>query len=355
MTLPSVYISYPRVLLANQEDSDLTASLVLFVVEETCAGLYRAEVTFNNFGANGSRMGYLFFGRDKLDFGTDIALEAGSAHQQIFKGRITALEASYPDGGGTLITVLAEDRLQDVRMTRRTRSFVDMSDGAVIEQLARDHSLTPQVDVRGPTHHVLAQMNLSDLAFMRECARRVDAELWVEDTTLYAQTRPERASSTVTLEYGVSLIACNICADLAHQCTGLTVSGWDVASKSAIVETVQEAAISRELRGGISGSAILSEKFGARPHSIVHQVPLTSEEARGSAEASYRERARRFLTGSGVADGNADIRVGKLVGLSGLGPLFDGTYYVVRVRHLFDSTSGFRTEFDVERPGIGTA
>lgn len=62
MTLPSVYISYPRVLLANQEDSDLTASLVLFVVEETCAGLYRAEVTFNNFGANGSRMGYLSLG-----------------------------------------------------------------------------------------------------------------------------------------------------------------------------------------------------------------------------------------------------------------------------------------------------
>lgn len=355
MTLPSVYISYPRVLIADQVDTDLTDSLIALMVEETCAGLYRCEVTFNNFGANGPRMGYMFFGRDKLDFGKDLALELGPGGQQVFKGRITGLEASFPDGGGTQITALAEDRLQDFRMTRRTRSFEDMSDSDVIEQIARDHSLSPQVDVSGPTHRVLTQVNLSDLAFVRECARRVDAEVWVEDTTLYAKTRKDRATDTVALEYGVSLIAFNVCADLANQCTSLTVGGWDVASKSAIEETAEEAAISSELNGDTSGSAILSEKFGARPHSIVHRVALTSEEARNVAEASYRERARRFLIGSGVADGNADIRVGTLIDLTGLGPLFDGTYYVARVRHMFDGASGFRTEFDVERPGIGSA
>lgn len=355
MTLPSVYISYPQVLLANQVDADLTANLTALMLEETWQGLYRCELTFNNFGASGLRMDYLFFGRDKLDFGKDIALELGPGDGRIFTGRITGLEASYPDGGGAQITALAEDRLQDLRMTRRTRSFEDMADGDVIEQIARDHSLTPQVDVSGPTHRVLTQVNLSDLAFVRECARRVDAEVWVEGTTLHAQTRKDRAAATVALEYGVSLISLRVCADLAGQCTKLTVGGWDVAAKSAINETADEAAISAELNGDTSGSAILDQQFGPRPHSIVHRVPLTGEEARSIAEAGYRERARRFLTGTGTADGNTAIRVGTLVDLTGLGPLFDGPYYVMRVRHTFDGLSGFRTEFDVERPGIGGA
>jgi hypothetical protein len=33
--------------------------------------------------------------------------------------------------------------------------------------------------------------------------------------------------------------------------------------------------------------------------------------------------------------------------------LFEGKYYVTRSRHLFDTRSGFRTQFVAERPGIG--
>ena len=36
-----------------------------------------------------------------------------------------------------------------------------------------------------------------------------------------------------------------------------------------------------------------------------------------------------------------------------IGPLFSGKYYVVEVRHRFDSQKGLRTEFTAERAGIG--
>ena len=67
----------------------------------------------------------------------------------------------------------------------------------------------------------------------------------------------------------------------------------------------------------------------------------------------YRERARRFVSGTGLADGDPRIRVGTTVNLSSLGDLFNGKYAVVRVRHTYDETVGYRTEFDVERPGLG--
>ena len=39
--------------------------------------------------------------------------------------------------------------------------------------------------------------------------------------------------------------------------------------------------------------------------------------------------------------------------LKELGPLFSGKYTVTAVRHRFDTAQGVRTEFEVERPGIG--
>ena len=48
-------------------------------------------------------------------------------------------------------------------------------------------------------------------------------------------------------------------------------------------------------------------------------------------------------------------RVGCRADLQGLGPLFNGKYYVSDVKHLFDSSKGLRSEFRAERLGIGQA
>src|SRR5439155_18509872 len=136
--------------------------------------------------------------------------------------------------GGSQMLVLAEDKLQGLRMTRRTRSFEDVSDQDVIEQIANEHSLTPQLDLDGPSYKVLTQVNQSDLAFIRERARSVNAELWVQDTKLFAKKRTDRAGTAIDLAYGVNLISFSVRADLAHQCTEVGVAGWDVAAKEAI-------------------------------------------------------------------------------------------------------------------------
>jgi len=355
---PSAYISRPKVLIAGKVNDALSTDILTVLVEETIEGLYRCEACFNNYGKRSDGTGYLYLGRDILDFGKDFAIQLGTSDQtrQVFKGRISGLEAEFPDGGSGQLIVLAEDRLQDLRMTRRTRAFDDSSDADLIQKIAQEHSLTPDLDVNGPTYKIVAQVNQSDLAFLRERARSINAEVWVEDTKLLARTRSGRASSVgaaLDLVYGVNLHAFNVRADLAHQCTELGVAGWDVAAKSAISETSTASDISAELNGDTGGSSILQQAFAERKERVVHTTPLTSEEARAIAQARYRERARRFVTGSGIADGDARIRVGSTLNLAGLGKLFSGKYYVVRVRHTYNVMHGYRTEFDVERPGLG--
>ena len=130
MTIPSAYISRPKVLIAGKVNDALSVDILSVLVEETIDGLYRCEACFNNYGKVSDGVGYVYLGRDILDFGKDFAIQLGPQDQtrQVFKGRISGLEAEVPDGGSGKLIVLAEDRLQDLRMTRRSRTFEDVSD-----------------------------------------------------------------------------------------------------------------------------------------------------------------------------------------------------------------------------------
>ena len=349
------YSARPVIRLAGADNEALGQGLLALMVVETTEGLYRCEATFGNWGAQDDGGDYFYLDRATLDFGRRLSVQVGEGgtEAEIFEGLITGLEAKYPQAGPPEIVVLAEDRLQDLRMTRRTRSFESVTDSDVIHQIASEHGLHTDVDIDDTAHHVLAQVNQSDLAFVRQLARAADAEVWVAEDTLHAQARGRRETSELTLTYGRKLLAFSVMADLAQQRTSLTVSGWDVTQKESLAHTATESTIQQELQGRSSGSSILQSAFGERAEQIVHRAPITTEEAHAMADAAYRQMARRFLTGQGVCKGDGRLRVGSAVTLQGLGTLFDGGYYVTEVQHTYNATEGYRTAFRVERPGLG--
>lgn len=348
--------SRPAFLVDGEEVSGLSEGLLSLSITESTDGLFCCEACFGNWGPTSDGVGFLYFERDVLEFGKSFRVEMGDGDTRapVFEGRIMALEGRFPRRNPPELQVLADDRCQDLRMTRRTRAFEDVNDADVFEQIAGEHGLRAEIDVDGPDYRTLAQVNQSDLAFLRERARAIDAEVWVESDALFAQARGRRrAAAEVSLTYGRGLREIEITADLANQRTAVAVSGWDVSAKESITETAAESAIGSELNGGTSGASVLSDAFGDRPEQIVHSVPLTGSEAMAVAEASYRTLARRFLCGEAVVEGDARIKVASHVVLGGLGPLFDGIYYVTRVCHTFDGKNGFLSRMSIERPGIG--
>lgn len=350
--LPGAYVLTSKLTIDGEDSPDVSQNIHSSFVEETIAGLARCELVLINHGESG----FLYFDRERFDFGAEIGFSVGmgATETSLFQGVITGLEATYMEGGGVRLTILAEDKLQNLRMTRRTRTFEDVNDEDVMQTIAQEHSLqTAFEDLDGPTHRLLVQTNLSDLAFMRQCARRLNAELWLDGATLHAAPRSARGAEPVSLAYGANLLEFQVRADLAHQCTDLTVAGWDVQAKDAIRETADDGVLGSELTGLSGGGSILADAFGERKASLVHTTPLSSEEATAVAEARYLERARRFVTGMGVTDGDPRIRVGTTLSLSQLGQMFDGDYYVVRTCHVISLDRGYQTELEVERAGIG--
>jgi len=354
-TTRGFYAAQPGLRVSGNAEPALEENLLSLLVEETTAGLYRCEATFQNWGPVGGEVDYLYLDRQLLDFGSPFEVVAGSdeAEHRIFHGRITGLEAVFPGERAPEVTVLAEDRFQDLRMTRRTRTFEESSAADVIRQIADNHSLRAEIDIGDGTLPVVAQVNQSDLAFLRDLARSLAADLWVVEDTLYAQSRNHRQTSSVTLTYGQGLMNFRVLADIARQRTSVTVNGWDVAVKDGVNHEADEAVIRNELNGFEGGGSTLRSAFGERKERIVHMAPFTRQEAQSLSEAKYRQIAGKFVTGRGLAVGDGRIRVGTHVRFQGLGDLFGGSYYVTRVRHTFERSTGYRTAFEVERSGIG--
>lgn len=352
--MPSTLTSYsptPTVTLDGDTPDDFAARVLSVTVEESVHGLARAELRLDNWANTGDGPGYAFADRSTVDFGTSVEVKVGPPDERstIFTGRVTGLEAEYAADTGPTLVVLAEDTLQDLRMTRRTRTFENSSDADVVERIANDHSLNPDVTLDGPTHEALCQLNQSDLAFLRDLALPHGADVWLDGSTLHIGTRDEEP---VVLRHGREVLAARLLADLALQATEQRVAGWDPDSKEAVLETADQSSLGADLGSDKGGGGLLSDAFGDRIATTTVHRAVTSAEASELAKGLYRDRARRFVTGSLVADGIPGLRAGRTVTLADLGRMFDGTYRLTRVAHRYDLVTGYRTELEVERSGI---
>ncbi len=355
-TTRAFYPSRPRISIEGNAQPGLALGIISLMVFENTEGLYRCEATLGNWGAVDGDADFLYFNRQLLDFGKTLSVTMGDseAEAEVFNGKITAIEGRFPQLSPPEILLLAEDRLQDLRMLRRSRSFEQVSISDVISAIASEHGLTADVDISGPTYKQLTQVNQSDLAFIRECAHKVDAEIWVEGDTLHAQARARRLHEEINLQYGQRLREFSVTADLACQRSSLVVSGWDTDAKEGVEVSADSSAIDSELDGKIGGARVLTDSFGERVERIVHQLPFDQNEARYMAESKFKNMARRFISGQGLVEGDGRLRVGSYVSLSGLGVMFNGRYYVTEVTHRFDPVNGYQTHFCVQRPGMGS-
>lgn len=348
----------PTFWVGGSERIALARDAVDVLVEETGAGMKRLALTLDAIGPQrGARdEQLLYMDGDILDFGAEIKVAMGRASQQltIFTGKISAISLLMEQGNGPKVQVFAEDKLMELRMARRFKTYENVSDADLVQQIASQHGLRASADAAGPTMKMVQQWNQSDLAFLRDRARRLAADVWIDDGTLHMATRDRRTANRLTLIQGNDLVAIDVRADLAHQRSKVKVGGFDAAGKDAIDEAADAGAIRAEAGSGRSGIDILAPALGERTSHHVRDVPLKDDQARAWGKAALLRRARRFVTAHGITIGTPAMTVGSVLKLERIGKLFEGDgYYVTRVSHTFDTVVGYRTAFEAERPWLG--
>ncbi len=350
----------PKFYVGGQERIALARDAAHVLVEETGAGLKRLSLTLDALGPQrGARdEQLLYLDGDIIDFGAEIKVAMGRASQPVtvFSGKISAFGLALEQGAGPRVQVFAEDTLMALRMARRFKTYENVSDADLVQEIAGLHGLRADAAAAGPTMKLVQQWNQSDLAFLRDRARRLAADVWVDDGVLHMATRDRRTANKLTLIQGNDLIALDVRADLAHQRSSVKVGGFDAAGKDAIDEEADATVVRPEAGGGRTGIDVLQPALGEFTSHHVRDVPLQDDQARAWGKAGLLRRARRFVTAHGVTIGSPGMTVGSLLRLERIGRLFEGDgYYVTRVSHSFDTVVGFRTSFEAERGWIASA
>jgi phage protein D len=338
---------------------ELARDLLFLEVDEDTAGMKRLRAHLVGVGpaASGPDEHLQYLDGAILDFGKKVRTSIGppGGERTIFEGLVSALEAEFTETEMPRIAVFAEDQLMKLRMTHRMKTYRNVTDADIARAVAADHGLSADPAADGPTYEVVQQWNQSDLAFLRERARLVQAEIWIEGDTLNFKTRPNRSGTSLTLVAGNELLDVSLRADLAHQRSSVRVSGYDAHQREAIDESAGADAIQAEITGGHSGPSIVSTALGERTTHRVREAPLAGGEARSWARAEMLRRARQFVTVSATTRGTPEMVVGSKLTLQRVGAPFEGGgYYVTRVRHTFDLKQGHRTRFSAERATVNT-
>lgn len=348
------YSATPTVQLNGRANDKVTAQLLSMEMREHEGGMSALELRFSNIVSlptGGSD--FAFEDGTLVKLGAAVQVYAGevTSPTEIFRGKITALEGRFRQDGAPDLVVLAEDALQAARMKRRTKNWESVTLAQIVQQVATGLGLTAVSNGLDANIGTQQQFNESDLGFLRRLLARYDADLQVVGTELHAAPRSQAQRTAITLDLTSQLRELRVLADLAHQVTQVTATGWDYAQGQTI--NAISSTTSLGPGSGTSGKDWLSIALAVRSEQLARFAALDATDAQSIVDSDFAERVRQFVVAHGVAEGNPNLRVGSFVTLTGLGPRFSNTYYTTATVHRFDLEQGYETRFAAECAYLG--
>lgn len=355
---PSLYTASPVIEVDGMSYPLIAANLERLRVTEALGGLSSLEASVTDEASQGDGAASHAAGGDSpLKLGAGIRIFAGPAEvgaSEIFDGQITAIESEVREGSAALFTVLAEDRLLPARRHRRTRLFEAKTAKDVLETIASDHKLKPEIrDGIDTTSGDWLQSDETDLAFLRRILARCDADVQIVGDKMQVGRIGKDQRTLVSLAPGATLRSARITADIAEQVSEIRLASFDPATGEKVDSTAKAGGFGPGK--GKTGADLLGEKFSAVNMHLGRFGPMTDSAAQALAQYEADKRARAFVTVTGTARGDCRLRVGSWVELSSVNPQFANQYSVTKAVHRWDRRDGYMTDFEAQTAYLGEA
>ena len=199
-------------------------------------------------------------------------------------------------------------------------------------------------------HEYVFQNNQTNAEFLRERARRLGYELWVEDDALHFR-RPAPNGQPVTLAWGDNLRSFRARLSTAEQVNEVEVRGWDPKQKREVVGRATQGTGAPEIGLSQSGADVARSAWGEAEDRDRQQGRAVA--GRGGSPRSVHARRDGLV----VRRGRGDLRratptsdPGRQVEIKGVGQRFGGTYYVTQVVHTWNKRRGHDHPLHDQRP-----
>lgn len=299
--------------------------------------------------------------------GKETEVKAGydEPSNSLFKGVIVKQALNYSQGQAQL-TITAKHKAYKMTLDRHFRSFENMGDKDVIEELCGNYGITADIDDTPVTHEKLIQYNCTDWDFIN---MRAEANGWLLFTTpegIIAKKPDFAADPVLLVASGESIEEINTEIDGRYAFATYTAKAWNYTTQG-IDEVTEEGNQFDTCQGDLD-----SGKLSSMSDNSTHDITAMSQQEDPDAlqeliKAKVMRNNLSRIVGKINITGHAPIQPSDFIQLEGIGKHFDGATLVSSVIHSisgglwktlmdigFTSTSFVNKYNDVvDHPGMG--
>jgi uncharacterized protein len=315
--------------------------------------------------------------------------EGATGLRPMLTGRITSVTPGFTEGGVTL-SVRALSTLEAFRGQRRNQQWRlpggrTITDTEVAQLIVRDYDVTLLVASgrREVPETSITQNNESDIGFLMRRGKRLGYVLLYREVTdaspvtrrdvqgvatrkvLYFGPSPILTASQIAalgmsedeldLRWGASLIELRPSLNLSSTIwKKVRVGVWDRRDRSrpSTEYSVDELISAESDLNGDLRPLLRDDLLGE--HELSGEPVRNRDDGMVLLRAAMRENFLTAVTADGSTVGHPDLRSGAKVRIGGVGPIFNGTWFVTSTTHTLDD-SGYLTQFSARRENTRAA
>ena len=327
-------ISYAPVveIAGKQLDPEQYEELRTMRVDRQLGLVGRATFRFND-------MGYKLASTQTFKIGAKIKVKQFPS-TELFSGIVVGVSLEQMPGEQPQLVVVADDAAYKLTRTTRTKTYLQTTYTAAVQQVLSKAGLKAQVKQSpGPKEYVLQAG--SDLEFVDAVAARLGYTWWVDQETFHFSPAGTSAGQTkVTMNDDLQEFSVRASA---LRPTEVTMGGWSSDKQQKVVGKIKKATVWTQPSEFVKPYVNDAKNLGMAPTPSLELSPLDQAEAKDQAQAQFDESVAAALTARGRGHVNGLIKPGVMLQVDHAGPA-SGAYYVTEVQHIY-STTGFETRF----------
>jgi Rhs element Vgr protein len=269
---------------------------------------------------------------DKFKPGNEIKVQLGykGKVETVFEGIIVRHGIKIRQHASSLLMIEAKDKAIKLAVTRKSASYINMKDSDILNRLAGDFK--PDVDGTDYPHKQMVQFDATDWDFMVIRAEANSMLVLTDDGKITIKKPVTSGSPVLTATYGKNIWEFEAEMDARRQLKAVTSHSWDFTKQTpeesdpGAASYAENGNLSSEVLGGVLGNNL----------TLVHSGHLTKDQLQTWSDAYAMRNRLLKITGRVRIEGNAAVKPGNMITLSGVGDRFNGNVFVTGVLHHYE-------------------
>ena len=276
-----------------------------------------------------------------LAVGQSITIQVNGSHglEKLFTGIIVKQNLRCSAEMGTLLCLELKHAAVKMSHARRSKVFVDKDENTIFQDLVKRSKISMNSISTG-THSVekSIQYNVSDWDFLIMRAEANGLLIAANGEKLEIFSPRIEKSTSLKFRLGQDILELDAAIDARQQYATTQSHTWDFESlKPQDTKTTQNSSVNEQFKA--PDRSALSQSQGDDPNQLLQPGDHPKDEMSAWADAQVMRSALGRIRGTVKITGEARVKAGGTIEISGASNAFNGLHFVSAVRHEFSDGS----------------